>query len=76
VPLNEKVREHLAALHTAWQRSAPAEEEPVDPITLDALNRDYLTAWEGLHACGMAEWMLVDDPETLTFSLPLLPAPS
>ncbi len=68
--MNEKVREHLAALNTAWQRYARAEEEPVDPITLDALNRDYLTAWEGLDACGIAEWMLVYDPETLTFSLP------
>ncbi|SRR5258706_8515337 len=76
VPMNEKVREHLAALNTAWQRYARAEEEPVDPITLDALNRDYLTAWEGLDACGIAEWMLVYDPETLTFSLPLLPSQS
>jgi hypothetical protein len=44
----------------------------VDPVTLDTLNCDYLAAWEGLDACGIAEWMLVYDPETMTFSLPTL----
>jgi hypothetical protein len=36
------------------------------------LNRDYLAAWEGLDAHGIAEWMLLYDPETLTFSLPTM----
>lgn len=67
--MNEQIHTHLAALNTAWQRYARTAEEQVDPNVADALNRDYLTAWEGLDACGVAEWMLAYDPETLTFSL-------
>jgi hypothetical protein len=37
---------------------------------MNALNRDYLAAWEGLDACGIEEWMLIYDAATLTFSLP------
>ena len=70
--MHEEIREHLAALNATWQRYASIEEERVDPVTLDALNRDYLAAWEGLDACGIAEWMLVYDPETMTLSLPTM----
>lgn len=68
--MNEKIYTYLAALNTAWQRYASAVEEQLDPATAEALNRDYLKAWEGLDACGIAEWMLAYDPATLTFSLP------
>lgn len=69
--MNEDViRTYLAALNAAWQRYARTEDEQVDPMTVEAINRDYLAAWEGLDACGIAEWMLVYDPATLTFSLP------
>jgi hypothetical protein len=69
--MQEEIREHLAALNVTWQRYASIDEG-VDPVTLDALNCDYLAAWEGLDACGIAEWMLVYDPETMTFSLPMM----
>ncbi len=61
---------HVAALNAAWQRYARTAEEQLDPATAEALNREYVKAWEGLDACGIAEWMLVYDPVTLTFSLP------
>lgn len=70
--MNENaIRTHLAALNGAWQRSARTADEQLDPETAEGLNRDYLAAWEGLDACGIAEWMLDYDAATLTFSLPL-----
>ena len=67
--MNEKIRTHLAALNTAWQHYARTADAHLDPATAEALNGEYVKAWEGLDACGIAEWMLVYDPETLTFSL-------
>ena len=67
--MNEEVYIRLAALNAIWQRYASVADEPLDLATADALNRDYLAAWRGLDACGIAEWMLVYDPTTLTFSL-------
>lgn len=61
---------HVAALNVVWQRYARTAEEQLDLATAEALNRDYVKAWEGLDACGIAEWMLEYDPITLTFSLP------
>lgn len=68
--MNAAIHSHLAALNAAWQRYARTMEAQLDPVTVEALSRDYLAAWEGLDACGIAEWMLVYDPATLTFSLP------
>ncbi|HEX7736692.1 MAG TPA: hypothetical protein VF458_17730 [Ktedonobacteraceae bacterium] len=68
--MNEEIRSCLATLNATWQRYAIALEQQLDTIPMSALNRDYLAAWEGLDACGIAEWMLVYDNETLTFSLP------
>lgn len=68
--MQENIRVHLAALNITWQRYAKALEQHLDTIPMSALNRDYLAAWEGLEACGIAEWMLVYDEATLTFSLP------
>lgn len=67
--MNEKTCQSLAALNIAWQRYARAVEQQLDTIPTEALNHDYLAAWEGLDACGIAEWMLEYDSETLTFSL-------
>jgi hypothetical protein len=67
--MNEAIRSHLAALNAAWQRYRMMEA-PLDPVAVETLSRDYLAAWEGLDACGIAKWMLVYDPATLTFSLP------
>ena len=74
--MNEEVTKHLAKLNITWQRYAKAREQEIDTIPMDALNHDYLSAWEGLDTCGIAEWMLVYDPLTCTFSLPTtLPIP-
>jgi hypothetical protein len=70
--MNTAIRSHLAALNAAWQRYARTMEAQLDPVTVEVLSRDYLAAWEGLDACGIAEWMLVYDPATLTFSLPAM----
>jgi hypothetical protein len=70
--MNEKIRTQIAVLNAAWQRYARTADEPLDPATAEALNREYVKAWEGLDACGIAEWMLEYDPETLTFSLKAL----
>ncbi len=70
--MNEDIRTHLTALNAAWQRYARTAEEQLDPASAEALNRDYCAAWEGLDACGIAEWMLAYDPTTLTFSLPTI----
>jgi hypothetical protein len=68
--MDENISTHLAALNAAWQRYARTAEEQLDSASAEALNRDYCAAWEGLDACGIAEWMLAYDPTTLTFSLP------
>jgi hypothetical protein len=67
--MHEKIRMHIAALNAAWQRYARAAGKQLDPATAGALNRDYVKAWEELEACGIAEWMLEYNPDTLTFSL-------
>ena len=68
--MNEEIRKYLAALNTAWQRYARAKEQQLDTVPVDALNRDFVAAREGLAACGIAESMLVYDSATMTFSLP------
>lgn len=68
--MNEEIRARLATLNATWQRYAIALEQQLDTVPMSALNHDYLAAWEGLDACGIAEWMLVYDATTLTFSLP------
>ncbi len=68
--MNEEIRKHLAALNATWQRYARAIEQQLDTIPMDALNRDFVAAREGLAACGIAESMLVYDSATITFSLP------
>jgi hypothetical protein len=68
--MNEEIRARLATLNATWQCYARALEQQLDTIPMSALNHDYLMAWEGLSACGIAEWMLVYDAATLTFSLP------
>jgi hypothetical protein len=68
--MNEEIRGRIAALNVAWQRYVRTAEEQPDPAVTEALKRDYYAAWEGLDACGIAEWMLEYNPATLTFSLP------
>lgn len=68
--MQENIRTHLAALNIAWQRYARALEQQLDTVPMSAFHQDYLAAWEGLDACGIAEWMLIYDEATLTFSLP------
>ncbi len=68
--MNEEIRKHLAAVNATWQRYARAIEQQLDTIPMDALNRDFVAAREGLAACGIAESMLVYDSATMTFSLP------
>jgi hypothetical protein len=68
--MNEQVQRRLAALNIAWRRCASVASNQPDQTTIHALRHEYVKAWEGLDACGIAEWMLVYDPETLTFSLP------
>ena len=68
--MNKEIRKHLAALNATWQRYARAIEQQLDTIPMDALNRDFVAAREGLAACGIAESMLVYDSATITFSLP------
>lgn len=66
--MNEDIRKHLAALNAAWQRYA--REQELDTIPMDALNRDFVAALEGLAVYGITESMLVYDSVTMTFSLP------
>jgi len=68
--MNEDIRKHLAALNAAWQRYARAREQELDTIPMEALNRDFVAALEGLAAYGITESMLVYDSVTMTFSLP------
>jgi len=68
--MHEQVRRHIAALNAVWQLYARAIEQQLDSIPIEALNRDYVVALEGLAACGIAESMLAYDPVTMTFSLP------
>ena len=60
----------LAALNAAWQRYGTALEQQLDTVPIDALNRDFVAAQEGLVACGIAEHRLVYDAATMTFLLP------
>lgn len=69
---SEQIRRHLAGLNTVWRRCAQIADDPPDLATANALRCAYARAWESLEAYGVAEWMLVYDPETLTFSLPEL----
>jgi hypothetical protein len=68
--MNEQIRRHLAGLNAVWQRCASIANDSPDLATANALRREYVRAWESLEAYGVAEWMLVYDPETMTFSLP------
>lgn len=68
--MNEEVRARIAALNAVWHRYARTAEEQLDLVSAEILNQDFLSAWEGLSACGIEEWMLEYDPATLTFSLP------
>lgn len=70
--MHEEIRQHLAALNTVWQLYARAVEQELDTIPLEALNRDFVAAREGLAACGIAEDLLVYDSTTMTFSLPVM----
>lgn len=68
--MNEQIQRRLTALNIAWRRCVSITNNSPDQPTIHALRREYSRAWEGLDACGIAEWMLVYDPETQTFSLP------
>lgn len=68
--MNEEIRARIAILNEVWHRYASTAEEQLDPVSAEVLNRDFLSAWEGLNACGIEEWMLEYDPATLMFSLP------
>ncbi|HEX7736357.1 MAG TPA: hypothetical protein VF458_16000 [Ktedonobacteraceae bacterium] len=68
--MNEEIRARIATLNAVWSRYAKTAEEQLDPVSAETLNYDFLSAWEGLNACGIEEWMLEYDPATLTFSLP------
>lgn len=70
--MNKKIYKRVAALNAAWQRYAKAKEQQLDTVPMDALERDYLVAWERLDAYGITKWMLEYDPATLTFSLPMM----
>lgn len=65
-----EISKYVAALNAAWQRYGTALEQQLDTVPMDALNRDFVAAQEGLAACGIAENMLVYDAATMTFSLP------
>ena len=69
--MNEEIRQHVAALNAVWQLYARAIEQELDTIPIDALNRDFVVAREGLAACGISESMLEYDSATMTFSLPI-----
>ncbi len=69
--MSEDVQRYLNALNSAWQRYARLAEGQPESALAEALNKEYLVAWEGLDACGIAEWMLVYDAPTLTFALPV-----
>lgn len=68
--MQEQIQTYIAALNTVFQRYASAAGERLAPVTADALNRDYIDAWERLEAYGITEEMLAYDPETMMFSLP------
>ena len=70
--MHEEIRRRIAVLNAVWQRYAREAEGSLDPANAEALNGEYIKAWEGLDACGIAEWMLAYDPETLAFSLKTL----
>ena len=68
--MHEEISKCLAALNAAWQRYGRALEQQLDTVPMDALNRDFVAAQEGLAACDIVENMLVYDSATMTFSLP------
>jgi hypothetical protein len=68
--MNKEISKHVAALNAAWQLYARAIEQQLDTVPMDALNRDFVAAQEGLAACGIAESMLVYDSARMTFSVP------
>ncbi len=74
--MHEDTRRHLAALNAVWQLYARAIEQQLDTVALEALNRDFVAAREGLAACGIAEDTLVYDSVTMTFSLSVKGEPS
>jgi hypothetical protein len=69
VQMNEKIREHLAALNATWQRYARAIEQQLDTIPRYALNRDFVQAREELASLGITASMLMYDSARMTFSL-------
>jgi hypothetical protein len=69
--MNEEIRQQVAALNAVWQLYARAIEQQLDTIPIDALNRDFVAAREGLAACGISESMLLYNSTTMTFSLPM-----
>ncbi len=68
--MHEEISKYVATLNTAWQQYGRALEQQLDTVPMDALNHDFVAAQEGLAACGIAEYMLVYDSATMTFSLP------
>jgi hypothetical protein len=73
--MHEEIRQHIAALNAVWQLYARAIEQQLDTIPIEALNRDFVAAREGLAGCGIVESMLVYDSVTMTFSLPITQEP-
>jgi hypothetical protein len=71
LPTPEEIRQQVAALNAVWQLYARAIEQQLDSVPIEALQRDFVAAREGLAACGIAESLLVYDCATMTFSLPL-----
>ena len=71
--MHEDMDTQIAALNAIWQRYARTANEHLDPDTAEALNRDYLAVWDALAACGVEEWMLQYDADTLTFALATAP---
>ena|SRR5436309_2746309 len=69
--MKEEIRKHVAALNAAWRRYGRAVEQGIDSVPMDALNRDFLVALEGLESFGITERELRYDSETMTFSVPV-----
>ena len=67
----EEIRQQIAALNAVWQLYARAIEQQLDTVPIEALNRDFVAAREGLAACGIAESMLVYDSATMTLPPPI-----
>ena len=67
--MHEEISKYVAALNAAWQLYGTALEQQLDTVPMDALNRDFVAAQQGLAACGITKNMLVYDSATMTFSL-------